>query len=217
MSDMFYLFRVSTLRRSAHISLFLGNWLTRLLSASVEAFLRNNFGRRYVHTLFGAFLLCLVCSGLDPFPGLLIKVFLLGLFARIIHHYIQVFHRRRLSATEPHSSSAGDSWQIWQRYGFAQTTVQRYIEPLLCWIVGLLVTIQDPFLGVWLKGSAFALLIKEQVKRFKFNRRIIDSMDAKLDAQALNSSLKQYQPGPGQCAQKSHRAHFPRSGLHPHP
>jgi hypothetical protein len=76
MSDIFYLFRVSTLRRSAHISLFLGNWLTRLLSASVEAFLRNNFGRRYVHTLFGAFLLCLVCSGLDPFPGLLIKVLL---------------------------------------------------------------------------------------------------------------------------------------------
>jgi len=189
----------------------------RLLSASVEAFLRSNFGRRYVHMLSGAFLLCMIYSGLNPFRGLLINLFLLGLFARIICHYIHVFQRRRLSAAEPHSSSAGDSWLIWQRFGLTQTTVQRYIEPAFCWIVGLLVSMQDPFLGVWLKASGFALFIKEQIKRFKTNRRIIDSIDAKLEAQALNASLKQYQPGPGQGAQKSHRAYFPRSGHHPRP
>jgi len=217
MSDIFYLFRASTLRRSAHISLFLGKWLMRLLSASVEAFLRDNFGQRYIHMLFGAFLLCLICSGLDRFPGSLINIFLLGLFARIIYHYIHAFQRRRLSAAEPHSSSAGESWKIWQTFGFTQTTVQRYIEPAFCWIVGLLVSMQDPFLGVWLKASGFALFIKEQIKRFKTNRRIIDATDAKLEAQALNASLKQYQPGPGQGAQKSHRAHFPGSIHHPNP
>jgi hypothetical protein len=217
MSDIFYLFRASTLRRSAHISLFLGKWLMRLLSASGEAFLRDNFGRRYIHMLSGAFLLCLICSGLNPFPHLLTNVFLVGFFARIIYHYIHVFQRRRLSAAEPHSSFTGNSWQIWQHFGLTQTTIQRYIEPALCWIVGLLVLMQDPFLGIWLKASGFALFIKEQIKRFKTNRRIIDSLDAKLEAQALNASLKQYQPGPGQGAQKSHRAHFPNSGRHPHP
>ncbi|MGA2787490.1 MAG: hypothetical protein ABSF60_08180 [Verrucomicrobiota bacterium] len=75
----------------------------------------------------------------------------------------------------------------------------------------------DPFLGLWLKTSAVALLVKAQIKRFKFIRRIIDSIDAKLEAQTLNTSLKQYQPGPGQGAQKSHRAHFPGGVHQPHP
>ena len=189
----------------------------RLLSPSVEAFLRSNFGRRYVHILFGSLLLCLIWSGLDPFRGLLFYLFLSGLFARIIYHYIHVFQRRRLSAAEPHSSSAGDSWKIWQRIGITETAVQRYIEPAFCWIVGLLVTLQDPFLGLWLKASAFALFINEQIKRFKINRRIIDSIDAKHAAQSHNAALKQYQPRPGQGAQKSHRAYFPRSGHRPHP
>ena len=217
MSDPFDFFTVSNLRRYCRYLLFIAKWLMRLLSASVEAFLRSNFGRRYIHMLPGAFLLCLICSSLDPFRSLLFNIFLLGLFAQIIYHYIHVFRRRRLSAVEPHSSSAGDSWQIWQGFGLMQTTVQRYIEPALCWIIGLLVTMQDPFLGVWLKASAFSLFIKEQIKRFKLNRRIIDSTDAKLEAQALNAALKQYQPGTAQNAQKSHRAHLPRSGHHPHP
>jgi len=152
-----------------------------------------------------------------PRPGLLTNLFVFGLLARIIQHYFHVFHRRRHSVTEPLSSSAGDSWKFWNRFGYTKATIQRYIEPALCMISGLFVSMQDPFLGVWLKLSAVALFIKEQISRFRINRRIIDSVDAKVEAQTLNSSLKQYQPGPGQGAQKSHRAHFPRSGHHPNP
>jgi len=192
MSDVLDYFSVSNLRRYARYALFLGKWLMRLLSAGVEAFLRSNFGRRYVHMLSGAFLLCLTCSAFYPRPGLLTNLFVFGLLARIIQHYFHVFHRRRHSVTEPLSSSAGDSWKFWNRFGYTKATI-------------------------WLKLSAVALFIKEQISRFRINRRIIDSVDAKVEAQTLNSSLKQYQPGPGQGAQKSHRAHFPRSGHHPNP
>lgn len=217
MSDPFDFFRISNQLRYCRYLLFLGKWLMRLLSASVETFLRSNFGLRYVHMLPCAFLFCLFCSNLTPFPHLLTYVFLLGFFALVIHHYIHVFLRRRRSAAEPHSSSTGDSWKIWQRLGLAQTTTHCYVEPVFCWIVGLHVAIVDPFLGLWLKTAAVSLFLKEQIKRRKFIRRTIDSIDAKLEAQTLNASLKQYQPGPGQGAQKSHRAHFPRGGQLPHP
>jgi hypothetical protein len=66
-------------------------------------------------------------------------------------------------------------------------------------------------------ASGVSLLIKEQINRVKITRRIIDAHDAKIAAQSLNSALRQYQSGPGQGAQKTHRAHFPRSGQHSHP
>jgi hypothetical protein len=84
-------------------------------------------------------------------------------------------------------------------------------------VSGLVMSMFDPFLGVWLKLSAVALFVKEQIIRFRINRRIIDSIDAKVQAQTFNSYLKQHQPGPGQGIQKIHRAHFPRSGRHPNP
>jgi hypothetical protein len=165
----------------------------------------------------GACGLFLVCAAFNPHPAFSTVLFLLSLLGCIFFHYVQVIQRKRLSVAEPHSSSAGDSWNIWQTQGLTKTTVKRYVEPALCMAVGLLVSLPDRFLGCWLVASAVALFVKEQQSRFKIGRRIMDSIDAKHEAQALNNSLKQQQPAPGQGAQKSHRAHFPRSGQHPHP
>lgn len=217
MSDPLNFFTIAGQRRYLRIALFLGKWLMRLLSASVEAFLRTNFGRRYVHMLAGAFLFFFLSTGLNPAPALLTSLFLMGLFALVIYHYIQMFRRRGLSVAEPHSSSAGNSWNFWQRFGLAQTTVQRYLEPALCWLIGLIISTPDPFLGFWLKASAVALFVKEQINRVRITRRIIEANDAKVSAQDLNSGVRQYQQGPGQAAQKSHRARFPSGGQHPHP
>jgi len=181
----------------------------------VEACLRSNFGRRYMAMLLGAFFFFLICSGLNPSPTFLTNLFLLGLLVRIISHFIQVFHRRRHSIAEPHSLSTGDSWNFWQRFVSTETTVKRYIEPGLCLVIGLFVSMLDPFLGFWLKASAVALFIKEQISRMKITHRIIEANDAKIAAQGLNIGLKQYQQGQSQGVQKSQRAHFPRNGQHP--
>lgn len=215
MSDLFEFFKISTQRRYGRYALFLGKWLMRLLSASVETFIHFNFGRRYVHMLPCAFLLCIFCSNFAPSPHSLTNLFLFCFFALVVYHYIKVFLRKQRSGVEPHSASTGESWEIWQRIGLAKTTINCYVEPVFCWIVGLHVTKIDPFLGLWLKSAAVALFVKEQIKRFKFNKRIIDSNDAKVEAQALNAALKGHKAGPVQGAQKSHRVRFPGSRQQP--
>lgn len=217
MSEFFNLLSYANHRRWLRIWLFIGEWLMRLLSASIEIILRRNFGRRYIFMLIGAFICFLFCLGLAHAEAFLSVLFVFIMIVRLTKNIIKIFRRIRLSIPEPHSSSTGESWVFWQRHGYSQATVQRYFEPALCLIVGLLVSLPDKFLGHWLMASAVALFIKEQISRWKINRRLIDANDAKIAAQALNASLKQHQPGPGQGAQKSHRAHFPSSGRHPNP
>jgi len=99
----------------------------------------------------------------------------------------------------------------------AKTTIKGFLEPAMCLLAGLLVALLDPFLSCWLIAAAIALFTKEQQSRFKINRRIMDSIDAKIEAQALNNSLKQNQTPRGPGAQKTHRAYFPSSGQSPRP
>lgn len=217
MPNAFDFFTISNIRRYTRILLFLGKWLMRLLSASVEAYLRFNFGRRYVLMLLGAFCFMAVCSDYNSGPAMLTNLFLLGLAVQVIRHFIYVFRRRRLAIAEPHSASAGVSWKYWQRLGFAPATVQQYFEPMVCGTAGWIISMADPFLGCWLMASAVALFVKEQMNRWRMTNRIIESLDAKLEAQRLNTSLTQFKQKPGQGAQKSHRAHFPRRSQHAPP
>ena len=211
----FDFFTIAGQRRLLRIELFLLKWAMRLLSASVEICLRQNFGRRYMPMLFAAPFLFLFCAGLDPFRTPLTDLFWLGLFALAFWHFIYLFVRRSRSIAEPHSQSAGESWGGWQRFGFDETIVQRYLEPALCALVGCIIFLIDPFLGFWLMASGAALFVKQQISRFKTNRRIMDALDAKLEAQRLNAALTKAQQRPAQRAQKSHRAYFPRGGQHP--
>lgn len=217
MSEYFDFLKFANVLRLIRVMLFLGKWLMRLMAASVEAYLHSNFGRRYVWMLIGAFFLFFFGAGMNPSPAPLTGLFLVGLIVLVIHHLIHAFHRHRYSVAEPHSSSSGDSWHFWQGFGLAETTVQLYLEPALCILLGLIVAKPDPFLALWLAASGVSLFIKKVVNHFKHMRRVIDSMDAKIEAQRLNTTLTQFQQKPGQSAQKSHRARFASSGQKPRP
>ena len=69
MSNALDFFTIAGQRRYLRIALFLGKWLMALTSASVEKYLRSNFGRHYVYMLVSALFLFLVCSGLNPHPA----------------------------------------------------------------------------------------------------------------------------------------------------
>ena len=199
------------------IWLFLLKWAMRLLSASAETWLRKNFGRNYALWLFAPPFMFLFCSAFYPHPTPLTEVFLLGLFVLTGWHIGNLFVRRYRSRAEPHSGSAGVSWSYWKRLGLAETTTQRYLEPALCGLAGGILFSFDQFLGGWLMASGLALFVKQQISDFKLNRRVMDALDAKLEAQRMNTSLTQYQQKPGQGAQKSHRAHFPGTSQRRHP
>jgi hypothetical protein len=220
MFELFDPFKVSTWRRYLRIWLFIAKWLMLLLSASIELCLRRNFGRRYLPRLILAVVFYTFCAGVAPSPNSLTGLFLAGLFAALACHIFQILKRQWRSLPEPYTFSAGDSWLLGQFLKCPQTTVQRFVEPGLCFLLSLPLATVDPFLHLWLAASALALFVKEQIQSIKLTRQILDALDAKHKAQALNTALKAHQQPHGQVGQRAHRAHLPqppRPGGHRRP
>jgi hypothetical protein len=209
MPEITQLLQISTYRRVGRISLLIAQWLTRLLSASVEIYLRRNFGRRYLVTITLAWVFYMMCMGFAPPAMPLTGLFALGLLVLSFHHYAFTFSRRRLQLPEPHSLSSGDSWEFWRSLPFQPTTVQQCIEPALCVLISFPVASVDPFLALWLRASAIALFAKELITRMSTTRRIMDTADARIEAQRLNAGLNQHLQQPRNGAQAAHRARFP--------
>lgn len=210
-------FAFFTPKRMLRINLFVWKWLMRLLSASVEVYLRRNFGRRYLLRLCGAVFFCTVCASLVRRPSPLTGVFVLVLFVLIAFHAVQVCTRRSQGVAEPHSFSTGDSWPVWRRLPCAETVVQRYLEPCLCVLAGLILGSLDPFLEAWLAGAGIALFMKGQISRMKDARRVLDALDARHEAQALHAALNARQQPRAHQAQQPHRARLPGFPPQRHP
>jgi hypothetical protein len=210
--DPFWLFKPKPFLR---FSLFVGKWFMRLTSASVELCLRANFGRRYLPRLVLAALLCTFCVFLDPSASFPTAGFLLGLYVLVAYHAGEIFTRKARGVPEPQTFSTGESWVVWQRLPVSNAFVQRYLEPSLCAFIGLLVGELDPFLHFWLLTSAISLFIKQQIDRVLVTRRVLDSIDAKHEAQTLNGAIKAFQQR-HQAAQRPQRARLPQpGGRHP--
>lgn len=217
MSNYFDFLNYKNICRWVRIFIFLGKWAGKFLAASIEVYLRSNFGRRYVRMLFGALFLCLFCAGLNSKTTILTSLYLFGLWALVIKHFIFVFRRHRLSIPEPHSSYSGDSWKYWQNLGLPQVAVQGFLEPSLCTVVGLIIYTIDRFLGFWILASAISLFVKELLGRVRNTSQLINAMDAKIEAQRQNAAITQFQQKPGQGAQKPQRAHFAHPGQRRNP
>jgi len=206
MDKLLQLFRIATFRRNSRIAVFVLKHLMALLSASLEVFMRHHLGRRYMLTVLLAFFLCTFYSSAVARRAPLIGLFWLAFFIRLIYQFCYNSILRQQGQPEQHTLSTGESADIWRRLEIRQTTVQRYIEPALGLLAGLLVFTLDRFLGLWLALCAVALFIKEQFILFRTTRRIMDTADARLEAQQFNTSLNQYVSRPGHGAQRSHRA-----------
>lgn len=122
------LFQVSAVRRHVWIAWGIFNLAVRLLSAGAEIFVRRNFGRRYLLTLFAVVALYLLCAAFAPRPTGLRPLFFMVLTVLTISHTTLAFARRRLGAPEPHSFWAGDSWDVWQRFQFHPTLSERALS-----------------------------------------------------------------------------------------
>ena len=214
MFDQFDPFKFSTWKRYLRIWLFIAKWLMRLLSANLELCLRHNFGRRYLPRLIASVFLYWLFVSLAPPPNALAGLFLPAMFVILVYHSTQMMTRQRRGTAEPYTLSTGDSW-LCHYLKCSQSSVQGYVEPGLCFLVGLTLAGADRFLHCWLEASAVALFIKEQIYRSKLTRRILDSMDAKHEAQAMNAAMKAYQQPPAQRGQQTHRAHLPQRPQQP--
>jgi hypothetical protein len=180
----------------------------RIVPASVEVFFRRNFGWRYLPTIMMAFLLCACYASLVPV--VLTQLFVFAMLGMSIYHIGVTWARPSGRSPGRYSYSTGDSWPIWRNSGLRPTTVQRYIEPAICVVIAGLITPFDLALSLWVVASGMALFIKEQLGLFRSRRRVLDSVDSRIESQQLNELVTQQLNPRADEAEGFHRARVAR-------
>ena len=174
------LIKVARLRRLIRGACFFAKLYGLGFSATVKPFFRSNFGRHQVNAIFGGCLILLCLVVLTSQWALPTLAFLTSLLIWYLYHHILGLQRGRLKLTEPPVRYSGDSWNFWHVLGFSVKTVQCFIEPALCCIVGYVVLRFDLLLGFWLLVAGASLYIRGN--RLKIRSCILAAFDDKFKA-----------------------------------
>lgn len=189
-----------SVRRGARAALWTSRLLLKLLPPGVEIFLHRHFGERYFPRMAGSFFLFLAyrhCVLLIPyFSSRPAERFFLGFYALCffvvgVFHFAEFLIRRFRLGDEIHSFSCGKPFSFWQRLGTRPIVVQRRVEPALCFCAFLVVSMFAPALGSWILYSACAALFKIHIDRWTLRTRMLDTIDARIEAQQLNERIRQ--------------------------
>lgn len=173
---------------------------------TIVVFLRQDFGARYfnVSDFLGSmatfavytFLFLMFFAGKtgnkrpgdNSDDGTILGLFFLGFIAMSIYHQY-IASRRERSGRRWHSRYAGTSF-----FSFLYPTdiyiVQRYIEPILAVIAGYAAYnyLNQP-LGLWLVFAGLCLGAIEQFQAARSRNRLLDAIDAQIEAQNLGAAL----------------------------
>lgn len=160
----------------------------KAMPTTIEVFLHHRFGSRSGKALLQGFILLLVVSVTlaQSDNRASIRLFPLFIFAYTIAAMAHWLTAQQRPATEQiHSYSTGEPWPFWRRAPAVTTTVQQYLEPALCCVIGFAILILDSSLAHWLFISAIALFIKEQVIRTQLRTRQLDAFDNRFETRRL--------------------------------
>ncbi len=159
-------------------------WVVPSVPTGLEVFLHHRFGcRSGVNLIKGFFLLIFMAHVLRKgyptptvslFPGF---IFAYG-FAAAGHWLTS---QTRPERGQVHSYSSGQPWPLWRRLPLASTTVERYLEPVLCCFLATLLWLFDPALAHWLTLVAVALFVKGQVRRARLRSRRLEALDQRVE------------------------------------
>ncbi len=168
--------------------------IVRFLSITVEVFLRYSFGERYLNLInvYGAVLLLAVAIDIPFLLGRersLIQIFLLAYILMCIVHKLSIW-RRKKKGVRWHSRYAGTSYEFWKLLPFKQYTIQFYFEPLLVFLLGVLISnLTNDALGGWLMFSALCLAITGQIDAARYRNQVLDVMDSQIESEQLNATV----------------------------
>ena len=160
---------------------------------TIEVFLHRRFGARTGKNLLKGFLLLLVMEPVfeAAFPPVRLPLFGLFSFGYAIAAVWQWFQSRFGGQNEHiHSYVNGEPWPFWRRWRVETTTVQRYLEPALCWLIAWIVLLLDSGLAHWLFMASVALFIKEQVRRSHLRTHRLDALDARVETAERTPRLR---------------------------
>jgi hypothetical protein len=181
-------------------------FLAAQFAKTIEVYFRKDFGQRYFGLgnvfgsalTFGLYLFITLFSfiggSLRQTPtskdddSWILGLFFLGFVALGFLHQFTAWLRQR-RGQRWHSRYAGTSHLafLWPGNPYI---VQRFIEPAISLIIGLLILnyVNRP-LGAWLIFASFCLAATEQINATRARNRILDAIDAQIEAKHLGEAI----------------------------
>jgi hypothetical protein len=196
-------FSLGTARATARGMGTLARHLLVLLPGGAGILFRRNLGPRHLPTMFLGLLAFSLIAALDA-TGLGALLFLYMLVRALKHAWAAIF--RTPQDGPRHSRYEGDSLPVWQRLGLSQDAAQRFGEPLGSVLLGLLLLPIVPVVGVWFAGAGIAQAVKEFLNRARANRRILDTLDNRIESQQMSTAMNRYLHVASDDAQRFHTA-----------
>jgi hypothetical protein len=156
--------------------------------STVEVFLHHRFGARCGKALLKGFLLLSVLTVISTQSepsnvGRLFPHFLFDYSILATGHWLT--SRGQRPAEHVYSYLHGEPWPFWSSVPVSTAIVQRYVEPVLCCLVGSAVSHFDTSLGSWILLAGIALFVKEQVIRARLRTRQLDALDNRVETERM--------------------------------
>jgi hypothetical protein len=166
----------------------------RLATVSLEVFLHRNFGERFFSPIeFIAGVLALyvfVFFGWFLFAAEIAWLVLFGVAALLMGTYhLFVIYQRKGKGVTIHSRYWGDSLPFFYGMDLSHQTIQFYVEPALCFFVGIIFISISPLLGNWIMFGAIAWFFMCQLELRKWNNQILDAIDREIEARNFEAAV----------------------------
>lgn len=188
------------MKQNAIQPLLLLRGISYLLSLTLLVFLRRQLGERLDVDL------CIAC-GLswcwywlhamlarhvlgEPAQDVLAFPFLCALSLFVAYHLFSMWRRQKKPATM-HSYGTGRPFRCWQYLGCTDFTIQRYVQPSVCFLVALGIYRIGSAVACWLAAASIAVFFEEQLARFQIRRRVLDVIDGRIDSQLLHGRVEE--------------------------
>lgn len=124
--------------------------------------------------------------------GLLMLVSV-ALFVMSLRHARRACKRFK-NGERVYSKSSGDPYRLWYRLPWIESPweVMRWAEPLALMLAGgLMFAVFGSWIGVYLGIAGLALMLKHALTQKQIHLRLLDAIDAEIEASEITTALKQ--------------------------
>ncbi len=171
-----------------------------LSSLNLLLFLRRQFGERLVGDL------CVACGFswccfkiycalrvhlLPQLPETRLTPFFLYALSGLTAWHLVCIWLRRNSPANMHSFSRGRPMGFWRIVRGSDAVIERYVQPGACAFVALGLASWDRALACWIGVASVALFIEEQLGRLQMRRRVLDTIDGRIESQTLYGQVQE--------------------------
>lgn len=159
--------------------------LLQSLAATVEVFLHRNFGSRYLSLrAVGGLVVIVLSAAMIPLPGRwALMLYFFAYFEACLVARAGVLWRKWKGIDFEHSRYSGTPYFLKLFPRWNEVKVKRYLEPMLVFLVAILLGNHAPALTMYLMVAGFALMIVNNQAEEYERRRALMMKDDLIEAQ----------------------------------